>query len=108
MLGLVLLALLVAAFGLAFALVLDFAKPAMPWKRRALIAALGAGFIPSLPAFFAIGSELGAGKEGVIALSAIFVLALFLSLVIGFPVAYSVTRQSESRHNPPVRPDVFE
>ena len=110
--GILFIAAITALFALAFAFILAFARPTVRWKRRVAISALGAGFIPTMPAFFAIASarnglETDMSGEAVIALSAIFVLALFLAAVIGFPVAYAYTRRSEARRNPPIDPDVF-
>lgn len=106
-LGFFLLAI-VALFALAFAFILGVVRPDSSGRSRVGIAAIGAGVIPTLPAFFVLGTTSDAAAAGLIPLVAIFVLAVFLSAVIGFPVAYFFTRRSDAKRNPPVRPDVFE
>ncbi len=91
--GVLFLAVIVALFALAFSFILNIVRPATSFKRRVLMAALGAGFIPAIPAFVVVGAEVYSQAEGLVAISAIFVIALFLAAVIGFPVSYFLTRR---------------
>lgn len=106
--GLFFLIAIVALFALAFAFVLSVVSAGTSWRRRVAIAALGSGFVTTLPAFFAVGFGLEGSAGSFIPLASIFVLALFLSAIVGFPAAYFFTRRIEAKRNPPVEPGVFE
>ncbi len=106
--GLFFIVAIVALFALAFAFVIGIVRPGSSVKGRVGLAAIGAGFIPTLPAFAALGAggdPLADGRNPVVA---VFVLAVFLTAVIAAPVAYFYTRRSEAKRNPPIKPDVFE
>ena len=94
----------VVAVGTTFGLITLTAG--MARKRRVFLAALVAGFLPvSIPAI----SLLNAGDWGPDMLAPLGVIALYgiaLMLVIGFPIAYVV---SKGRANdPPTDLDIFE
>lgn len=98
---------IVALFALAFAFILGVVRPDSSCKGRVGTAAIGAGFIPTLPAFIALISNSDPLADGLLPLVAVFVLAVFLAAVMGFPVAYSYTHRSGAKRNPPIKPDVF-
>ena len=87
-LGILFLAVIVALFAVAFSFILAVARPAMSLRRRVLAASLGAGIIPSIPAFFAIGYDVVGPAERMVALSATGVFALLMAGLVGFPVAH--------------------
>lgn len=106
--GLFFVVAIVALFALAFAFILGIVRPGSSVKGRVSIAGIGAGFIPTLPAFAALGVGSDPLADGWIPIFAVFGLAVFLTAVIAFPVAYFYTRRSEAKRNPPIKPDVFE
>ena len=106
--GLFFVLAIVALFSLAFAFILDLLRPNSSPKGRVSVAAIGAGFIPTLPAFIALSAGGDPLADGWIPIVAVFVLAVFLTAVIAFPVAYFYTRRSEAKRNPPIKPDVVE
>lgn len=106
--GLLFVLAIAALFALVFAFILGLVRPDSSRKVRVGIAAIGAGFIPTLPAFFVLGSTPDPLVDGPLPFIAIFVLAIFLSGVIGFPVAYSYTRHTDAKRNRPIKPEIFE
>ena len=94
---------LVAALSVGVSFFLSTAAPKVAWRKRAILSALVASFIPmSLPIVVLL---LGAGlsTEGLVAIISLVIGGVITAALVGYPVAYFYTKRRE----PPVDVDVF-
>lgn len=87
--------------GIAWALALGLARLQSAWslRRRTMIAALTAGFVPVALPIFVVAAE-SSGSEVSVAIAALVFAGLVVAALIGLPVALYVSRSLE-----PKRPD---
>lgn len=99
---------LVAVLSLGIAFLLDVQLPKMPWKRRALYAALGGATLPMLIPFLVVALEAGGEEEMWIVLVVLFVMTLVLAALVGFPAAYWLSKRRHLAREPARPESVFE
>ena len=87
-------AVLPAIIALILAIVLANLLPEYSLRRRSLIAAVGAGFLPALLPILAL-MFANTGEYGGVAVAVLVGLALITTLVIGLPVALFAGRGKE-------------
>ena len=107
-LGLLVMAALVAVISLGTAFALDNAKRDWSAKKRAAVSAICGGFFPALLPLFAVLSTGSSDIPTWIPIVAIVVMAVTFGGLIGFPSAFLLSnRLEEKRGGPPVDPDTF-
>ncbi len=88
--------LLVAALSVGLAYILDTQAPNMGWRRRALYAAFGGAFIPTLLPITAVLLAAGDETAALIAgLVGILIGGFMFAGLVGYPVAYWFCKRRE-------------
>ena len=90
----------VVALTVGIAFLLDIVAASTSWKARAVWTALIAAFVPMSLPFITLLSESGFQPELVAPLAALFIGALFIAVVVCFPVAYFFSRKRAAGREP--------
>jgi MFS family permease len=94
LLGFLYLAVFPAGIAAALAAVLAAKAPEMSVRRRTAIAALVAGVGPVALPIFAVIFNSGENDIVAIPVFALITLGLFIAVIIGLPVAYSIAQRA--------------
>ena len=85
--------LLVAALAAGFAFAANVLRPAASIARRALIAAVPAGFLPCVPGLIALLMR-GELPDVLLPIAALLVGGVVLTVMVAFPIAVFVARRA--------------
>ena len=97
MLGLVLLALFVSIFAVGLAFMFDVLADKMPWKTKALRAAILAASIPMFAITTIVAVENGFDSEILVIATVLIALGAFLTAIIAFPTSYWFLKRRQLR-----------
>ncbi|KWV93194.1 hypothetical protein [Erythrobacter sp. YT30] len=107
LIGLLVLVGFVAGIALLLAFVIDLLFSNRSTIGKSLVAAVIAGAIPMLPAYWTVVA-LSGPTDPTVALFPLIVGALILALVIGFPFAFFLIRRRSRGRVSKIDPEVFE
>ncbi|XUU60206.1 hypothetical protein ACRAQ6_11615 [Erythrobacter sp. HA6-11] len=107
-LGLLVMAALVAVISTGTAYALDNVKRDWSAKKRAVVSAICGGFFPALLPLFAVVSTGNSDIPGWIPIAAICVMAVTFGGLIGFPSAFVISNKLEEKRGGPISADTFE
>jgi hypothetical protein len=95
--GILLLIALTALLSAGIAFMLFIMRPAIEWKRRALISAITGAGVPIVLLSMVVVLANGCVLEGFIAVFMMLLMGALMAAVVCFPAAYFLTRRLERR-----------